>query len=102
MKIHKEVEFSWSSYFKPTPVNLQYWVEGIQGIIALIAADQYFAEHNKDVAFWLLVAAGSLDKLSKFFAKVAKDYQQVVTISAPPEVIDEIKVTTDKKEEPIL
>lgn len=96
-----KMTFHWSNYFKPTLNNLQYWTEGIQGILALIAADQFFLNSRPEFAFYLMLAAGVLDKVSKFFAKVANDYRESVTVEYPAEIADQIVVTkqTDTEDE---
>jgi len=96
MKVGKQVEFSWSAYFKPTPVNLQYWIEGIKGILVTIAATT-FVMNDEKLSFWLLVAAGVLDYLSKFFAKVANDYKESITVEFPTSMSEDVTVTTEIK-----
>ena len=94
MKIHKEVELSWGSYFRPTPVNIQYWVEGIKGILATIAATTFVMKDEK-LTVYFLVSAGVLDYLSKFFAKVANDYKEAITVEFPANMSDDVKVTSE-------
>lgn len=92
-----KASFSWKNYFKPTPVNLQYWVESAQALLATIAATQFFA-HREDLTIYFLVAAGVLDKLSKLFARAAKDYIEVVSVEMPSAVADQVIVKTETKE----
>jgi hypothetical protein len=96
MKVGKQVEFHWSNYFKPTPVNIQYFIEGIKGVLGTIAVTTFVMKDEK-LSFWLLVAAGVLDYLSKFFAKIANDYKEAITVEFPVSMSDEVKVTTEIK-----
>lgn len=95
MKVHKDLGFHWSNYFRPTPTNLQYWTESIQAVLALVAADQFFLNSKPEFAFYLMLAAGVLDKVSRFFAKVASDYKEAITVEFPASMSDDVKVTSE-------
>jgi hypothetical protein len=96
MKVHKEIDFSWSNYLKPTPTNIQYFVEGIKGILGTVAVTTFVME-DQTLSFWLLVSAGVLDYLSKFFARVANDYKEAITVEFPASMSDDVKVTSEIK-----
>ncbi len=98
MKVNKEVDFHWSNYFKPTPVNLQYLVESIQAILATIAVTS-FAMKNEVLSFWLLISAGILDKVARLFARAAKDYMETIKVEYPVELSDQVEVTKEIKKE---
>lgn len=97
MKVGKKADFHWSNYFAPTPVNLQYWTEGIQGILVLIAGDQFFINDKPEFAFYLMLAAGVLDKVSRFFARAANDYKESITVEFPASMSEDVKVTSEIK-----
>lgn len=96
MKVHKEVEFHWSNYFKPTPINIQYFIEGIKGILGSIAVTSFVLK-DETLSFWMLIAAGALDYLSKFFARVANDYKESITVEFPASMSDDVTVTSEIK-----
>lgn len=62
----------WSNYFKPTPTNIQYLVEGMKGIVATASVSSFIAG-SPEVAFWILISGEVLDFVSKFLSRVAND-----------------------------
>lgn len=94
------ISFKWSNYLKPTPANLMFLVDGIKGIIGVVAISTY-AQGNEKIGFWLLVSGAVLDFATRFFARVAKETSVVTTttITLPPEVsVDQVDIKTDVNE----
>jgi len=92
MKIANQ-HVSWSNYLSPTPKNLQVFVETVQGGLAVAAGSTFFMG-DQTIAFYLLIGGYVLDKLSKFFGRVANDMEKV-TVSG-----DHLTVTTETIEAP--
>jgi len=67
--------FSYKNYFTPSPPNLERWVEGLHGLLILIVGTSWFAGvTNENVLLIVTLSGYGLDKLSRFFARAAKDY----------------------------
>lgn len=83
--------FKWGNYFKATPANLQYFTEGIQGLLVAIASTNMVTGDPK-VSFWLMIGTYLTGKLSKFFGRVEHD-QQEIKIVVPGSVADQVEIS---------
>lgn len=79
-------KFSYRNYFRPTPVNIQRWVEGIQGALAIVIGSLWFQDVSKDTLLLMALGGYGLDKISKFFARVAHDQGEEKNLTLSPSV----------------
>lgn len=93
--------FSWSNYFKPTPKNLEKFMILIKVILAGIAGTALLNQHPY-LSSYILLSAGILDHLAKFFAEINDDYVKTITttITGPAEATSQIEVKTETSTEP--
>lgn len=88
-----QTTFSYKNYFRPTPENLQYWTEGLHGIIVTIATTSYVQGASQQTLFIIFIVGYVLDKISKFFARVSHDSTKTVEVSFPADMADKVDVT---------
>lgn len=94
-----KVTFSWKNYFRPTPKNLENFASSARRIVAVIAGTTIIMESSRWVPFGILLAGAILDELKNFFAHAAEGDQEVVSISYPENVADQVTVKTETKKE---
>jgi len=92
-----KVTFSWSNYMRPTPKNLENFAASARRFVAGVAGASVLAEVNKWVPFGILLAGLFLDELKNFFAHVAEGDREVVSISYPETVAEQVSVKTETK-----
>jgi len=90
----EKITFSWSNYMRPTPKNLEYIAASARRIIAVIAGTTIIMDSNRWVPFGILLAGAVLDELKNFFAHVAEGDREVVSVSYPEEMADQVKTET--------
>jgi hypothetical protein len=76
-----KVHFAWSNYFRPTPVNLQYFATMIRGLFVLITGTTIVMEAGVTTNLLCLATGYLLDEAIKFLGRAAQDYQHDVTIT---------------------
>ena len=69
--------FSWKNYFRPSPHNLQIWVQSIHGALVLVVGSSYLAGVSPEHLLWVMLAGYFLDQLSQFFGRVDADMQHM-------------------------
>lgn len=92
-----KVSFSWRNYTRPTPRNLEYIATSARRIIAVIAGTTIIMESSRWVPFCILLAGAILDEMKNFFAHVAEGDKEVVSISYPENIADQVTVKTETK-----
>lgn len=100
----KTPPFSWRNYFSPTPQNLQYAVEILHGGVVLIATTTAI-QGNPYWSTIIMLGGYFLDKLSKFFGKVAKDAMTTIEVTVPANTdihVSQSTTETTTKEETII
>lgn len=68
--------FSWKNYFRPTPGNLEKWVEAIHGGLIVVVGTSWAQGASTKTLLIMTLAGYALDKLSRFFGRVAKDMEE--------------------------
>ena len=68
-----KTEWSWGAYFKATPANILFFVDGAKLLLGSISGVAYI-ENRADVAFFILVGVGVLDLASRFVARAKEDF----------------------------
>lgn len=86
--------FSIKNYFRPTPTNIMQWSEGAQGLIVTVVSSSWAAGANTHVLLSLMIASYMLDKVSKFFGRVAHDMEEI-KIEVPSSVADQVTITQE-------
>lgn len=61
------MKYGWKYYFEPTPQNVGKFMLAIEGILVGVGSSAFLLE-QKEVAFYILLATGVLNKLGNFFA----------------------------------
>lgn len=89
----EKTTFSYKNYFRFTPENLQYWTEGMHGLVVTVATTSYVQGASSQMLFIIFLAGYILDKLSRFFAKVSNDTTKTVEVSFPADMSDKVEVT---------
>ena len=92
-----KVTFSWANYMKPTPRNLEYIATSARRIIAVVAGTTIIMDSSRWVPFVILLTGAVLDELKNFFAHVAEGDREVVSVSYPETVADQVSVKTETK-----
>lgn len=92
---NSKVSFSWRNYTKATPRNLEYVATSARRIIAVIAGTTIIMDSNHWVPFCVLLTGSVLDELKNFFAHVAEGDREVVSVSYPETVSDQVTVSTE-------
>lgn len=95
----EKVTFSWRNYTKATPRNLEYIASSARRIIAVVAGTTIIMDSNHWVPFGILLAGTVLDELKNFFAHVAEGDREVVSVSYPEEIADQVNIKTETKHE---
>jgi hypothetical protein len=67
-----KVSFSYKNYFRPTPKNLQYFSEIIEGLCLTLATVSY-VQNNPGAAIALGIIGYFSNKAVKFFGRVIED-----------------------------
>jgi len=98
MKKH-DVSFSWRNYTKPTPANLEAIATSLRRLVAIVAGTTVVMEAEWWIPFTVLIIGAVLDEIKNFFAKVAKDSFEQVTVEYPSEIADQVTVKTETKED---
>lgn len=92
-----KVTFSWRNYFRPTPKNLENFASSARRIVAVIAGTTIIMESSRWVPFGILLAGAVLDELKNFFAHAAEGEQEVVSVTYPEEIADQVTIKTETK-----
>src|SRR5687767_7914150 len=95
----KKMSFHWSNYTRPTPENLVMIVASMRRIIAVVAGVTVLMESNKWIPVVVIFLGALLDELKNFFAYVAAGEKEVVSVSFPSEVADQVEIKTEIKKE---
>lgn len=95
----EKVTFSWRNYTKATPKNLEYIASSARRIIAVVAGTTIIMESSRWVPFGILLAGSVLDELKNFFAHVAEGDKEVISVSYPQELSDQVSLKTETKHE---
>lgn len=92
-----KVTFSWKNYTKATPRNLEYIAASARRIVAVAAGLTIIMDANKWIPAAVVVVGALLDELKNFFAHVAEGDREVVSVSYPESVADQVNVKTEIK-----
>lgn len=95
----KKMSFHWSNYTRPTPENLAMFVASIRRLVAVIAGFTVVMESNKWIPLGIIFVGALLDELKNFFAYAAAGEKEVVSVSFPSAVADQVEVKTEIKKE---
>lgn len=93
----QKVSFHWSNYVRPTPKNLEFMAASARRMVAVIAGITVIMEANKWWPVAVIVLGALLDELKNFFAYVATGDKEVVSVSFPSEVADQIEIKQETK-----
>jgi hypothetical protein len=66
------MKYGWKYYFESTPQNVGKWLLGIEGVLVGVGSSAFLLE-QKELAFYILLATGILNKLGNFFAQTNED-----------------------------